>query len=117
MDTGAGQDGSDLIGRLSQISSRTSLMAIDSVLRALSHPAVTRTPSVAATSDLAADGTAVGGMTQAGTAQSAAVAGEIPTATLTDVAREVGVIARRMVTATEDFAATMRTRSAAQGGR
>ncbi|MBB6254030.1 hypothetical protein [Nitrospirillum iridis] len=101
-DTGAGQDATDLIGRLSQISSRTSLMAIDSVLRALAHPAVTRSTSGLAT----AEGGASAAM--AGDAPSAALA----TPTVADVAREVGVIARRMVTTTEDFAATMKARSA-----
>ncbi|TWB41708.1 hypothetical protein [Nitrospirillum pindoramense] len=99
-DNGAGQDATDLIGRLSQISSRTSLMAIDSVLRALSHPAVARTASGLATGE-------------GGVASSAAVANDaLSTPTVADVAREVGVIARRMVTTTEDFAATMKTRSA-----
>ncbi|MEE3625873.1 hypothetical protein UCD39_18105 [Nitrospirillum sp. BR 11752] len=102
-DNGAGQDATDLIGRLSQISSRTSLMAIDSVLRALSHPAVARATSGLATGEGRA-------------ASSAAVANDaadvLSTPTVADVAREVGVIARRMVTTTEDFAATMKTRSA-----
>ncbi|WP_044558532.1 hypothetical protein [Azospirillum sp. B4] len=98
-DKGSGLDTTDLIGRLSQISSRTSLMAIDSVLRALAHPAVTRPGAGLATGE-------------GGSAQPAAVVGDPSASTLTDVAREVGVIARRMVTTTEDFAATMKTRSA-----
>jgi hypothetical protein len=101
-DNGAGQDATDLIGRLSQISSRTSLMAIDSVLRALSHPAVTRTTSGLATVE--------GGSSSAAVANDASDTLSAPT--VADVAREVGVIARRMVTTTEDFAATMKTRSA-----